>query len=150
MSKINVQRSMSDEQMLVKYGYDKLPYLYPDGHRNDVGGSWARQWPKFIPRPEYIPSRDWAPWIDFGGDRYEAQENGEFKFDPRPEFVRPRVNIILSKFRESDGTEKEIIDFAKFLVANLNLYKQYQVAPEQITFAFKVLTRFVNIYDISN
>lgn len=32
---------------------DPKPYEYPSGHRNDVGGAYAGEWPRILPRPEF-------------------------------------------------------------------------------------------------
>lgn len=83
-----MMRSMTDEQILAKYGYDPEPYLYPDGHRNDVGGAYAGMWPRRVPRSAFIPFRD--------------------AWDELP------VNPILSAFREDPDIEAWIWSFSSY------------------------------------
>lgn len=81
---------------------DPKPYLYPDGHRNSVGGSYAGMWPKREPRPEFNLTRDPYP-VYWAGHRYPVSQIGQlpsnYEWEPRPEFDRP-VNPILVAYRE--------------------------------------------------
>jgi hypothetical protein len=82
---MTAQRSMTDQQMLTKYGYDE--------------------------------AGDWPP-----------------------------VNPILSEFRESEGTRDEILNFAKWLITDLNPDElDYRGTPEQVDFAVKVLKKLLVI-----
>ena len=100
-------RSQTDEQLSARH--DPEPYSAHDGSR----AAHAHGFPtailtfgvKFDPRPEYIPSRDSAPWAGESEEgapmRYEDERVGDSIWSPRPEFARPPVNRILTAFRES-------------------------------------------------
>lgn len=124
-------RSMSDDQILAKYGHDKQPWIDPLS-----GSRWAVRsftFDTLDPRPECIPSPDPLPWAwgdDWGvanrfttfaacDEDHEVNQSstsdfGDWQsynprpwgsFTPDPEFVRSPVNPILSAFRDALRSE---------------------------------------------
>jgi hypothetical protein len=93
---------------------DPEPYLYPDGHRNSVGGAWAGQWPKLAPRPEYTQTRDKEPWVTNQGVRSEFPIHGRSKWDPRHDEFDPPVNPIIAAYRSEPDFDLWDIGFAMF------------------------------------
>lgn len=117
-------RSMSDAQMLAKYGYDKEPWEQSDGQRFSYAQvSQGHGYPVSLnPRPERIPSIDQYPLIRNDGARVSEYGAREWRYNfpeftytfkprtqaelqalevPQKEHVRPEVNQILSAFRGS-------------------------------------------------
>lgn len=149
-------RSMSDEQMLARYGYDKNPWEtvysgtpFPvlSRHAEFVAGT------AYNPRPECIPSPDPKPWIDgYSGTEWfrlaKPRHSDEFKprpwgsFTPDPEFVRPPVNPILSAFRDDLAFHKgeERVVLQTYLYGPMHAY-----TDEQVDDARKVLTRLARL-----
>lgn len=129
------QRSMTDEQMLAKYGYDKHPWLkYPQGTQRDSVALDTNS--RFDPRPECIPSRDPFPFIRRDGQRRPARQWPDDRFDPNPEFARPPVNLILAAFRD---------DPTLWFASVRDIGFAMGCTPDQIDFASKVLTRLAKL-----
>lgn len=162
---MTAQRSMTDELILAKYGYDKEPWIdptNPDGQRFATGGEirFGRTVIQrtFAPRPERIPSRDPFP-LEWAGHRYpmalapQLPDNSEFA--PRPEFARPPVNPVLSAFRDL-ADEAPNQPFAPFIANTIAEFERFPDAvdwdgtPDQVEFARKVLTRLAAVQAVSS
>lgn len=138
-------RSMSDEQMQTKYGYDKEQRMID---------SWPNSGPPAFPpaRPECIPSPDPLPWtwgnvetpVGYVRQSWSDHWHRGFKprpwgtFTPDPEFVRPEVNPILSAFRE-DNSDLEMWDLAFRQFAIFGGYTTW-LAPDHAFYSFTVAT----------
>lgn len=155
---MNAQRSMTDEQLLAKYGYDKEPWVAValSGEALEVRFDEPERYgyqTRFAPRPECVPSRF---------DHRFTQEEFAVVADDwrcafcgvrREEHGRIRVNPILSAFRVyserwtttpltmlAKGYEQQVFDIASLLNAT----------PDQLEFARAVLTRLANLTAVTS
>lgn len=153
-------RSMSDEQMQTRYGYDKEPMI-GDGLRRTLHKCHENPPCVLAPRPECIPSPDPASWISsvviirlsgvlgrhvhyFAGDQFKPRPWGSFT--PDPEFVRSEVNPILSWFREL-WTPRFIgpLTMLGWISGDNWRWSHPEWTSEQVESARRVLTRLRNV-----
>lgn len=158
-------RSMSDEQMLAKYGYDKEPWEQSDGQRFSYAQvSQGHGYPVSLnPRPECIPSRyvayltlgsysriwrgialDWDDACDRAGKANPKWNVHTCGTDV--ENVRPPVNPILAEFRRSapwDVAEAARVE-AEWLRAPAHPVPA-DATPQQVADARKVLERLARV-----
>jgi hypothetical protein len=156
-----VIRSMSDEQMLAKYGYDKEPWVDSNGVRYVEApfGHDTGEWFELQPRPECIPSRDPLPWQIIAPDLipYRTDDPSDvpasfiITWKPRPEFARPPVNPILAAFRDSTGwpdfgAKLDAIRYALRKPGKMLWGRQWtEATTQQIADARRVLERLAKI-----
>jgi hypothetical protein len=150
-------RSMSDEQMLAKYGYDKEPWLWPDGSRTHSLFSENGVRATLSPRPKCIPSRD--PWpyetnLGTRGDLATALRlRVEVRFASRREYRRPEVNPILSAFRDDWGlsiygnTGLTAVWIAA--LTKRSAKRDFHATPEQVDSARVILERLARLQAVS-
>lgn len=145
-----MMRSMSDEQMLAKYGYDKEPWVswsFKSGDEFRLSEEPTNRPSRFAPRPQCIPSRDHMPWVfNYSGNRYSHIDpllDKDWSFSPRAEFARPEVNPILTELR---NLLVRFPDYPFALhVANViedmeTIDGLHYATPDQVESALKVLT----------
>lgn len=161
----NMINSMTDAQRQERYGWDKKPYIWPDGSRSDRQplNRMARMTVEYSPRPSCIPSPDPLPLIGFnakgdvmraptGSKRGGSSKPLDFKpqvwgsFTPDPEFVRTETNPILSAFRDEYRVNGDVPSHTIALWLGTT-YPQY--TPEQVDAARLVLTRLRNVMEAS-
>lgn len=155
-------RSMSDEQMLAKYGYDKEPWQnVRNGERFATREAGAGLDLTFAPRPECIPAPDPKPWTTqpWGtGNRFARQSSvTSWHYSPRPwgyftpdpEFARPDVNPILSAFRDDhQGFAVKLKNYI-WMLERSYLYPVQGYTREQVDSALVVLERLARVIDNS-
>lgn len=156
-------RSMSDEQILAKYGYDKEPWVSLTGNMTPPARfADAVEFSEYFPRPECIPSPDPLPFVDTWGHRhadwgwvrihvldyrlfYAFKPRPWGTFAPDPEFVRSEVNPILSAFRDDhQGFAVKLKNYIWMLERNY-LYPVRGYTPEQVVSARVILERLARL-----
>lgn len=166
-------RSMSDEQMQERYGWDKEPWVCSHGKRFSSEPTACGR-ARFAPRRSCIPSPDPKPWLcAMCGQRYSFGETPDAcfrlfrprpwgEFTPDPEFVRTEVNPVLSAFRayQSAGEwvtiAESVLDWLDYqrLAPSVETesFRAYWAArkistPSQVAFARLVLTRLRDVME---
>ena len=137
-----------------KVNLDPEPYLQPESgvrSRHNVSSDW-----RLDPRPEFEPTRDWAPWVDpQNGHRYMTDNPtrpARSEFRPNREQFDTPVNPILVAFRMAFAARHPLGVQNTAELAEAWLDNWYAVWFSEVegtlaerAHAYKVLTLFANL-----
>lgn len=111
---------------------DPQPYKYPSGYRNNVGGAYAGEWPRIMPRPAFDrPRAHEANSVLIAFRKYAALK------DVAPEHALEYWLFGFSSFEVFGG-------FKDWVAPSHPFHALVVASNEQIDHARRVLTRLAN------